>query len=184
MLQHGSIGSVDAGKLFRCGGGGGIGVWGQCRGEGRGRGHSVTLHFSGRVGQPISSPPAVAVVAARFPSPSEHGGGYSVGQGHASSAGPTCASLFSREGGSPVWVPAFAGKHVLLADRDSYLLGLDGPCHAERARVDMPHPDPPLKGREFSSCAAIGIIAIMQPRRITQRAVIPAQAGIHILGGW
>ena len=30
----------------------------------------------------------------------------------------------------------------------------------ERARVDMPHPDPPLKGREFSSCAIIVIIAI------------------------
>ena len=53
----------------------------------------------------------------------------------------------------------------------------------------MPHPDPPLKGREFSSCAAIGIIgiiaiiAIAQPRRVAQRVVIPAQAGIHILGG-
>jgi hypothetical protein len=22
-----------------------------------------------------------------------------------------CTSLFSREGGSPVWIPAFAGKH-------------------------------------------------------------------------
>ena len=55
----------------------------------------------------------------------------------------------------------------------------------ERARVDMPHPDPPLKGREFSSCAAIAIIdfiAIAQPRRVTQCVVIPAQAGIHILG--
>jgi len=50
----------------------------------------------------------------------------------------------------------------------------------------MPHPDPPLKGREFSSCAAIGIIgiiAITQLLRVTQRIVIPAQAGIHILGG-
>jgi hypothetical protein len=46
----------------------------------------------------------------------------------------------------------------------------------------MPHPDPPLKGREFSSCAIIAI-AIMQPRRITQRVVIPAEVGIHILGG-
>ncbi len=49
----------------------------------------------------------------------------------------------------------------------------------------MPHPDPPLKGREFSSCAIIAIIAIaiMQLPRVTQRIVIPAQAGIHILGG-
>ncbi len=46
----------------------------------------------------------------------------------------------------------------------------------------MPHPDPPLKGREFSSCAIIAI-AIMQRLRVTQRIVIPAQAGIHILGG-
>ena len=59
----------------------------------------------------------------------------------------------------------------------------------ERACVDMPHPNPPLKGREFSSRAAIGIIAIiafiaiMQLPRVTQRIVIPAQAGIHILGG-
>ena len=63
----------------------------------------------------------------------------------------------------------------------------EGLCHAEHARVDMPHPDPSLKGREFSSCAAIAIIAfiaiaIMQPRRVAQRVVIPAQAGIHILG--
>ncbi len=56
----------------------------------------------------------------------------------------------------------------------------------------MPHPDPPLKGREFSSCAIIAIIAIiaiaiaiaiMQLPRVMQRIVIPAQAGIHILGG-
>ena len=56
----------------------------------------------------------------------------------------------------------------------------------ERARVDMPYPDPPPKGREFSSGAAIGIIAfvaITQTPRVTQRIVIPAQAGIHILGG-
>jgi hypothetical protein len=55
-----------------------------------------------------------------------------------------------------------------------------------RARVDMPHPDPPLKGREFSSCTAIAIIAfvaITQLPRVTQRVVIPAQAGTHILGG-
>ncbi|WP_183128740.1 hypothetical protein [Sphingomonas sp. PP-CE-3A-406] len=60
--------------------------------------------------------------------------------------------------------------------------------------MDMPHPDPPLKGREFSSCAIIAIIAIiaiaiaiaiaiMQLPRVMQRIVIPAQAGIHILGG-
>ncbi len=53
----------------------------------------------------------------------------------------------------------------------------------ERTRVDMPHPDPPLKGRECLFCAAIAIITIMQRLRITQRVVIPAQAGIHILGG-
>ena len=75
-----------------------------------------------------------------------------VGQGRAVLRRPTAASLFSREGGSPVWVPAFAGKHVLLADWDGCLPGLNGPCHAVRARGDMPHPDPPLKGREFSSC--------------------------------
>ena len=53
----------------------------------------------------------------------------------------------------------------------------------ERARGDMPHPDPPLKGREFLFRAAIGIIATMQPLRVMRDIVIPAQAGIHILGG-
>ncbi len=59
----------------------------------------------------------------------------------------------------------------------------------ERARGDMPHPDPPLKGREFLFRAAIGIIAFiaiiatMQPLRVMRDIVIPAQAGIHILGG-
>ena len=74
----------------------------------------------------------------------------------------------------------------MLADEIAACLGCTRHCHADRARVDMPHPDPPLKGREFFACAVIGIIdfiAIAQPRRVAQCVVIPAEAGIHILGG-
>ncbi len=41
----------------------------------------------------------------------------------------TTPSLFSREGGSPVWIPAFAGKQACLLDV------LDDPASGNEARA-------------------------------------------------
>ncbi|PZO76475.1 MAG: hypothetical protein DI640_02715 [Sphingomonas taxi] len=35
------------------------------------------------------------------------------------------ASLFSREGGSPVWIPAFAGKHASLVQGERGMRAVD-----------------------------------------------------------
>ena len=150
-----------------------------------GVGHSLRVRSEARVGQRISTSAGGGRGVSAFLRPSEHGGGYSVGQGRASSGGATCASLFSREGGSPVWVPAFAGKHVLVADWDGCLLGLDEALpHGARSRGHAPpRPSPEGEGVFVVRHHRHHRHRIMQPRRVTQCVVIPAEAGIHILGG-
>ena len=60
---------------------------------------------------------------------------------------PARASLFSREGGSPVWVPAFAGKRGWLADGGGRLFGGGALPRGARVRGHAPsRPSPEGEG--------------------------------------
>jgi hypothetical protein len=146
MLQCGSIGSIDAGKHFRRGGD--VGVWGRCRGERGVRWHPATVRFSWRVGQLISNlacggrgvcTPLLSLGCGRR---------LSGRTGTRVPAQACSASLFSRESRSPVWAPAFAGEHALLGNWGCRSLG-GGALPRCAPLGALPHPDPPLKGREL-----------------------------------
>ncbi len=47
--------------------------------------------------------------------------------------------LFSREGGSPVWVPAFAGKHALVGFSDQSVVCI-GRCRWSSRSLDLAYP--------------------------------------------